>query len=380
MAIKKLTNEDVNRVITKITGKENADDGINAIANDLNSGDPVSEGFAKEHAKAIVTTLTPLLFRQYIEDLPDVTRMEKFVRQFFFDTVREGNGVQDIEPIMTGIKNGTTPINLSKFTVDGQVPIKQEVFNINLFTSGSTPSNQTFAPEAFCFEKEITIPETQYLEVFKEGNPEKLFNNLKQSIFNVFTLYMYDKCCKMLTESFSPHKTVNGDGTNAFECWSQDINNLILDMRNFNNFYNYENTSVLHEPESLKIICSQKTYSTLNSSLMSQLFNSANFDVNGMFGRENFWLLGNKINVPVDQSQAITVATDQYINDNTVIIVEPTILKWIQQYSNLSSTYFSTNFTIYYHHYTVLAMKHNPWAKAVKYTNANLNTQPDGAN
>lgn len=372
-------NQQIDDAIQSTTNMS-SEDTIRSIADGLNSDNEGVVANAKAMARAVITTLTPLLFYQYIQDLPELTPMERLVKMFYAGTYTQGNGYMDIVNLPTGAKNTTTPIDNNQWVPTAQTTSLIETYQINFFTSTSTPMNQTFAPEAFCFEKELTIPETQYLEVFKEGNPEKFFINLKKLVNDSFTLFMYDKIAKALTSTIAPAKTVQGSATNAFECWAKDINALIIDMMNYNSSYNYDGTSKYnHYCEKPYIICSQLTYETLTANLQSQLFNNAKFDNLDMFNRDRFMLLGNTITYG-DQSTAITTTANQYINDTTVILIEPNIIKWIQQFSGEASAYFPTNFTMYFKHYRVMAMKYTPWAKCVKYTNTKLNVSPNGGN
>ena len=132
----------------------------------------------------------------------------------------EGNGKQFIRQLPTGAKNTTTPINRNNFNPTEQTPNLIEQFQINLFTNTSTPQNPEFAPEAFCFQKEQTIPETEYYEVFRTGNPSKFFTNLRGFIYKSFILFMYDKLATMITtlDNYDAHSKIAGTGNNAFEC------------------------------------------------------------------------------------------------------------------------------------------------------------------
>lgn len=210
-------NQQIDDAIQSTTNMS-SEDTIRSIADGLNSGNEGVISNAKAMARAVITTLTPLLFYQYIQDLPELTPMERVVKMFYAGTYTQGNGYMDIVNLPTGAKNTTAPIDNNQWVPTAQTTSLIETYQINFFTNTSTPMNQQFAPEAFCFEKELTIPETQYLEVFKEGNPEKFFSNLKKLVNDSFTLFMYDKIAKALTSTIAPAKTVAGTGTNAFEC------------------------------------------------------------------------------------------------------------------------------------------------------------------
>lgn len=377
-------NKASNEILNKVAKDLNYNDGnemVEAIAEGLNSTNKADVATAKGAAKAVVQTLTPLLFDQYVNSITYSSKYGEFASRYFFKVVDEGYGTQIIQPLPVGPKNTTTPIDKNVFVPDAQTAKFIEQVQINIYTSTSTEANLQFAPEGFCSEIELTIPEYIYIPFFKSGNPEKYFSQLRKQIDETTGMVIFDKIAKMLTTSFNPQTSISGSATNSFECWTKEIFPAINQMCLPNIKYNYDNSSKYisaADKQTLKILMSVKTWTNLRTNLMSQLYRNDMFK-DGVLDENNVELLGYKLNLG-NGTQAITLEASEYIDDNTIIVYEPELIKWVRQYSATESQFFAKNFTIYYHHYETLAAKLMPWGKCFKYTNNNLNTNPDGAN
>lgn len=375
-------NDTLERV-AKTQNFNNANDMLEQISEGLKSNNGVDVASAKNAARTVLTTLTPLLFDQYVRELKYSNFYGDFVKQFFFKVVETGNGTQVINQLPVGPTNTTTPLNLSQWTPQQQSKKFVETQTINFFTNSSNPENQTFSSQGFCVELELTISETEYLAYFKNGNIEVFYQNLRKQIEETTILAIYDKIANLVTgTSFSPQKTITGTATNAFECWTKEIFPNIRQMCLPNVDYNYSPQSKCMEAplfKDVRIIMSPLTWTNLKTNIMSQLFHVDYFK-DGVLDEENIDVLGRKLTLG-NGTEAITLATSNYIDDNTIIVYEKgELLKWIRQYQGTASQFFASNFTNYYHHYEVLALDFMPWAKCFKYTNSSLNVNPNGAN
>lgn len=374
----KAANQIYNDVASKIRSGATGDDLVNEIAEGLNSNNPVDVANARSVAKAFTAQLTPLLFDQYVREIEYSGFYGKIVKRFFYKEVIVGNGTQIVQPLPVGPTNTTTPINLNNFVPTAQTPKFVDVWSLNFFTNTSTPTNQTFSSQGFCVESELTIPETEYLAYFREGNPEKYFAQLRKQVEETVILTVYDKIGNMLATNFNPQTVINGTATNSFECWTKEILPAISEMLIPNTKYNYSvSTKYFGEAkmENVHIYMSSKTWTNIKTYLMSQNYNVELFK-NKMLTDENVDVLGFKLNLG-NGTQAITLQSTQYLDDDTVIVGDDNLIRWIRQYQGTASQFFASNFTTYYKHYEVMAIDFLPWGKCFKYTNTNLNNNPN---
>ncbi|WP_300351384.1 hypothetical protein [Clostridium sp.] len=107
--------------------------------------------------------------------------------------------------------------------------------------------------------------------------------------------------------------------------------------------YNQSNTNLLAtEPKDLLVFASSKTIQTLQSGIKSQLFNVQFLDIKGLVDAENFINLGKKLTLGTT-SQKVTTENEEYVNDNTVIVIAKDAIKHFSQVDTVETQFFAEN-------------------------------------
>lgn len=343
---------------------------IEPIKAGLNSRDGVAKNLAVKEGRKVVAQLTQLLLRQELYTNKTHDYITKFVDMFDNGVVNEGNGkVYDFNNTM-----GVDTWNADIFIPDAFTSEDVDEFKITMYQS-----NGQLTTQGYQFKKPIVYQEKRWIPYFRAGNLSAFIQQLAASIDRAYYWYMYDKIARLITDnSKRPGKVINGTATNAFDAWSTEILPEIRKMTRLSKDYNYNqsNTNLLAtEPKDLLVFASSKTIQTLQSGIKSQLFNVQFLDIKGLVDAENFINLGKKLTLGTT-SQKVTTENEEYVNDNTVIVIAKDAIKHFSQVDTVETQFFAENLS-------TLIVKHKwgaidwlPWSQAFVYTNANLNTLP----
>lgn len=229
---------------------------------------------------------------------------------------------------------------------------------------------------------EIVYIEADLITYFINGQldvfiQEQILSQIEESM----RVYLYDFVMKMLIDTNNRGKNINGTATNAFDCWTTEIFPETKLMTMNSSKYNVDRqlTEAIDasSKDDLVLLCSSKTYTTLESNIRSQLFNSGKVNIYDYVGQvhvpnNKFSFNGNTIGI--EQNNSVDV---QYIPDNKVIIFDKkNYVRILTMLKVAGSQFYPTNLAMLKVLHLWLASGYLPWGKVMTYTNNNLNTSP----
>ena len=343
---------------------------IEPITSALNSDNENTRQLGVLNAKKVVEDLTTLMLRQEIFANKTSSYMTNFLSYFDDGMVNEGNGklydFNNATGVDTWNKNSFIPTAFTTTDVDE--------FSIVMYGANGTLSDQGYQ-----FKKPQVYSEKNWIPYFRAGNLSGFIAQLHSLIEHSWNLFIYDKLIRKITDTNKkPAKQITGTATNAFDCWATEILPAIREMTTDSVDFNYNSASKVlmsTSPEDLIVVASAKTIQTLQSGIKSQLFNAKFLDIKGLVDTENFFNPGKKLTIG-DNSTRITNTTENYINDNTVIVLSKKSIKHFKQVQNVGVQGFADNMSTLIVKHVWGAMDWLPWGQAFIYTNNNLNTLP----
>lgn len=349
-------------------GKSSISEVIKPIQDGLNSDDIAIQDLARNQARLTVENLSRLILRQEIFTNPEANYINSFVNKFRDGVVNEGNGKLYDFNNATGVETWAA----NKFIPDGLTTTNVDEFKIEMYDAGGALSAQGYQ-----FKKPITFIEKNWIPYFRAGNLIGFIAQLQANMEKAWNYFMFDKLARKITTA-TYNKTVAGNAQNAFDAWALEILPTIRNMTTLSAEFNQktgQTNLMLSNPKDLIIIASSKTIQTLESGIKSQLFNAKFLDIKGILDESNFTNLGNQITVG-DTTQAVSVSTTPYVNDNTIYVIHKDAIKHFTQVDRVETQFFAHNLstTIVMHKWGALDFL--PWGQCFKYTNNNLNTLP----
>lgn len=213
------------------------------------------------------------------------------------------------------------------------------------------------------------------LSVFIE---EQILSQIQQSM----ELFLYDYVMTKLVDTeavtnghAARGKVMTGTGQNLFEC----IVELITEIKSMlNNSSKYNVDLKLTEAidasktEDLILLVSPKIKAMFESEIITQLFNSANIELNKHFGQIH--VPNNKFDFTGD---TIKTLDTNYISDDKLIIIDrKNYLRILTMLKTPGGDYYPTNMANLQvlHHW--LAAGYLPWGKVLTYKSNNLTVSP----
>lgn len=342
---------------------------ITTKANDLmNSNDPVQSRMGRAIAQKTVEELLALCLQQEIIDSPLPNYMN-LAEKVFDGFIREGNSKEYVVDLPTG----TTTYLEENFVPDEQTLQQVENYFIQIYDSKKQLNNK-----AYQFQKEQTLPVQEWLPYFKKNELNKFITLKQQSLNNAYKIYIYNKLCEIISDK-TKGKVVEGQATNLFDA-ILEVAPEIDKMYQYNSEYNNEQTSKLcYAPneEDILIFTSTKVRSKLINGIKTQLFNAELVGSSKKtFNYDNLKFLGSKI-VQTDQKTVISDSKTEWIDDQTIIVLDISRIKNIIQLDESPVQFFAKNNTHYLTKLVWGAIDILPWCKKLVYKNANLLTMPN---
>lgn len=363
----KKQNKQIADDLAKSKGHDDFKDYANDVKEKLNSP---NKSIVKATEKSLVNDLGQLLqlcLYQVIENNPDTEYMN-FVDLFDDGEIAEGNSKEYIATKMTGadtfVKEQFIPLKVSKKSIESHV--------IQMYDA-----NGKLNSKAYQFKKPITIQEVEYIKYFKKGAMNEFLTNLTEQLQKTYSIYKFEKSMNLIT-SLTPQKTVVGTADNMFDAFTNEVFPLIRKMKFINTDYNYNNSSkFIHNSKlsNLIILMSSNNIQKLESGIKTQLFNAQLLGVEGEIKAADFLSAGNKITFG-DSDTDISVSTDEYLDDNTIIVLDRNAIKHVNQVKLSESQAWGENLTVQLNLHIWGALDILPWGKMFKYTNANLSVLP----
>ena len=380
------SQSDINKEIAletaKARGYESTSDMMDEIRGQLNSDNPQTRAIGEESARATVESLLALCLKQVFmtESLPGM--YSDLVGKTDAGVMTAGN----TKTYTVNNPTGITTYEKTAFIPTGLTTKDLNQFALNMY---SNPATKQLSKWAYKFMKQQTLEIQEWLPFFKEGTLNTFISQIQKDIQDVYTLYMYAKVCEIITSESNQDtdttqkisgKVVNGNATNLFEAWIEVLQHFNF-MTQYNKDYNADqsnNHMYAANPEDLLIFVSNKTLTTTRNGILSQVFNAEVMGAEAKQLRpENLKTLGKKIVVGQNsEGTTLTNTEDEWINDQTIIIVDISRIKHIVQFDQAGAQFFQKNVVHYLSKNVWGAIAMLPWCKKLIYKNSNLRIVP----
>lgn len=365
----KETNKEVAAAYAKSKGRNS----IGEITREANammaSENPAERAIGKTIAQQTVQDLLLLCLRQEIMDnpLPDYMNLTERV---FDGWMTEGNQKEYVADIDTGVSSySNTP-----FVPNAQTMQKLEQWTLQIYTKNG--SNQpTLSPQAYQFKKEQTLPVNEWLPYFKKNALNEYITKKQQSLNRAYKIFIYNKLCELIVAENG--KVIQGQANNLYDALLElapEIDGMLF----YNYKYNKEQQSKLAYSANSKdilIFTSRKVRSAIINGIKAQSFNAQFVGTSDRtYTYENVKCLGDK--VTQTNQETINTVGDEWINDNTIIVVDISRIKHIIQIDENATQGFAANLTEYLAKHVWGVIDIMPWCKKIVYKNNNLRMIP----
>lgn len=375
-------NKEIALETAKARGYNSTSDMMGEIRAQLNSDNPQTRALGEEAARGTVEQLLALCLKQVfmVESLPAM----------YQDLVgRTNDGVMHAGNTKAyDVKNptGITTYERTAFIPTG-LPTKDiDQFALNMY---SNPATKKLSKWAYKFMKQQTLEVQEWLPFFKEGTLNTFISQLQKELQDVYTLYMYAKVCEIITSESNTDsdttqkisgKIVNGTANNLFEAWIEVLYHFNF-MTQYNKDYNADQSNphmYAAEPDDLLIFVSNKVLTTTRNGILSQTYNAQIMGAESkQLKPENLRTLGKKILISENsENTVLTNSPDEWIDDNTIIIVDISRIKHLVQFDQAGAQFFQKNVVNYISKNVWGAIAMLPWCKKLIYKNNNLTIAP----
>ena len=351
-------------------GNQDAQSYINDLRADVRSGSPRAISNLQDLVNLIVITYNEATLLQ--------PNMKEFINQFI-DKPRDDNG------------NGRRYIK--------HFPRVPEDYNAGQFmpTGTTTPQFKVefikfkndqgqLAPMSVQKKYQIVYIQSDLITYFINSQlrtfiEEQILGQIQQAM----EIYLYDYVMTKLVDTeavgsgTNQHaqrgKVITSQKANLFECMVELITE-VKKMKQNSSDYNVDQTLTAaidaSKTEDLILLVSPKVKAMFETEIITQLFNSANIQLDKHFGQ---------IHVPnrkfVLTGQTATVATDSYMPDNKLIVIDrKNYLRILTMLKVPGGDYYPINMANLQvlHHW--LAAGYLPWGKVLTYKSNNLTVSP----
>ena len=365
----KETNKEVAAAYAKSKGRNS----IGEITQEANammaSENPAERAIGKAIAQQTVQDLLLLCLRQEIMDnpLPDYMNLTERV---FDGWMTEGNQKEYVADIDTGVSTySNTP-----FVPSAQTIQKLEQWTLQIYTK-QTGGQVQLSPQAYQFKKEQTLPVNEWLPYFKKNALNEYITKKQQSLNRAYKIFIYNKLCELIVAENG--KVIQGQANNLYDALLElapEIDGMLM----YNHEYNKEQQSKLaytSKAEDILIFTSKKVRSAIMNGVKAQVFN-ANFigTSERTYTYDNVKCLGNRV-TQGDQT-AINTVGNEWLDDNTIIVVDISRIKHIIQIDENATQGFAANLTEYLAKHVWGVIDIMPWCKKIVYKNSNLRSIP----
>ena len=365
----KETNKEVAAAYAKSKGRSSIGDITREANAMMASENPAERAIGKAIAQQTVQDLLLLCLRQEIMDnpLPDYMNLTERV---FDGWMTEGNQKEYVADIDTGVSSySNTP-----FVPSTQSIQKLEQWTLQIYTK--QPGGQVqLSPQAYQFKKEQTLPVNEWLPYFKKNALNEYITKKQQSLNRAYKIFIYNKLCELIVAENG--KVINGTATNLYDALLElapEIDGMLF----YNYKYNKEQQSKLAYAANSKdilIFTSRKVRSAIMNGIKSQSFNAQLVGTSERtYTYENVKCLGDKVTQTTQD--AINTVGDEWINDNTIIVVDISRIKHIIQVDENATQGFAANLTEYLAKHVWGVIDIMPWCKKIVYKNSNLRMIP----
>ena len=365
----KETNKEVAAAYAKSKGRNSIGDITREANAMMASENPAERAIGKAIAQQTVQDLLLLCLRQEIMDnpLPDYMNLTERV---FDGWMTEGNQKEYVADLDTG----TSTYSNEPFVPEHQTMQKLEKWTLQIYTKQG--ASVQLSPQAYQFKKEQTLPVNEWLPYFKKNALNEYITKKQQSVNRAYKMFIYNKLCTLITRE-TDGKVNNGTSSNLYDALLE-LATEIDGMLFYNYKYNADQSTKLPYAANSKdilIFTSRKVRSAIMNGVKAQVFN-ANFigTSERTYTYENVKCLGNRV-TQTDQATINEVGAE-WIDDNTIIVVDISRIKHIIQVDENATQGFAANLTEYLAKHVWGVIDIMPWCKKIVYKNTNLRSIP----
>lgn len=363
----KIKNKEIADTYAKIKGVEDINEITDKARNMINSKDTTTKAMGVRIAQETITDLAQLILYQEIESL-SLPYEYDLVERTNDGYIENGNAKEYIVDIPTG---NTTYVP-TNFNPDKQTLKALNKYIIQMYDAGGALNSK-----AFQYLKELTLVEAQWMPYFISGKLNEYMNILRGVIYKNLKIFLSNKLFNLITTT-NYKKTISGSANNMFDSLVSEVIPNINKMLQLNSEYNVVESQVVDTAriEDIIVVMSNKNKALIENGIKTQLFNA---ELLGPWGKllkpDNIVCLGNKINM-TDQDTAIVDSGTEWVDDNTIIVLDISKIKTLYQVNKTASNFYARNLTTYIALHVWGAMDILPWGKGFKYTNINLSKLP----
>ena len=347
-------------------GNQDAQSYVNDLKADVRAGSPRAISRLQDLVNLIVIT--------YNEATLLKPNMKEFINQFI-DEPRDDNG--NGRRYIKHFPKVPTNYEIGKFIPTGTSTPQFKVEFIKF-----KESDGSLAPMSVQKKYEIVYIQSELITYFINSQlrtfiEEQILGQIQQSMEIFLYDYVMTKLVNTEPGNSQPNrgKIFTGTGNNLFECIVELITQ-VKDMLQNSNTYNVDQTLTeaidASKNEDLILLVSPKVKAMFETEVITQLFNSANIELNKHFGQihvpnRKFTLTGNTVGVEAAS----------YMPDNKLIVIDrKNYLRILTMLKVPGGDYYPINMANLQvlHHW--LAAGYLPWGKVLTYKSSNLTVSP----
>ena len=347
-------------------GNQDAQSYVNDLKADVRAGSPRAISRLQDLVNLIVIT--------YNEATLLKPNMKEFINQFI-DEPRDDNG--NGRRYIKHFPKVPTNYEIGKFIPTGTSTPQFKVEFIKF-----KESDGSLAPMSVQKKYEIVYIQSELITYFINSQlrtfiEEQILGQIQQSMEIFLYDYVMTKLVNTEPGNSQPNrgKIFTGTGNNLFECIVELITQ-VKDMLQNSNTYNVDQTLTeaidASKTEDLILLVSPKVKAMFETEIITQLFNSANIELNKHFGQihvpnRKFTLTGNTVGVEAAS----------YMPDNKLIVIDrKNYLRILTMLKVPGGDYYPINMANLQvlHHW--LAAGYLPWGKVLTYKSSNLTVSP----
>ena len=367
MSNKKTTIQIANDLASE-SGAKNAVEYIDSLKGDVNSKSTARSASAKAAALDFTQKLLRLVLFQEIKSEFNLTKY-KWIDRFDDERIEAGDGKEYIKNLLTGVDAyvDTNP------SADAKV--------IRLYDD-----NGTLNKYGFKALKPLTIVESKWFPYFMSGKLMQFIDEqvdiMKKSMFfykyTIFTKLFKDLIGDSDTNKIS--KRITGKATNILSAFVNEIFPEIENMQYFNKDFARDATKNTQYPnvnnrEDLLMIMNRNTLNKFKNGAMSNELNNRLINFNDVLPLEN--IIGTGADITVGAStDNITVADTELVPEDTVVVINKNLFKYLWFVEISDSQKFVQNMSIQFVHHLWGVFGQLDWEGAFVYKNENLKTLP----
>lgn len=376
----KHTTEQIGNEVAQEMGYENAVEFINETKAKVRSASKATAQAGKAAALDFTSKLLSLVLYQEIKSEYNLGKYT-WIDKFDDERIEAGDGKQYIKNLLTGVDS----YDVNKFVPDNATPPSADAKVIRLYKNDGTLD--TYGFQAL---KPLTIIESAWFPYFMSGKLMQFIDSqidiMRKSMF-LYKYAMFSKFFKDLTAATQDNtktgiisKRVIGTATNILSCFVNDIFPMVEDMQYFNNEYSRDATKNAQYPninnrDDLLLIMNRKTLGRFKNGALSNQLNNKLVDFNNVLPLENIIGTGKDITVGTSGDN-VSVADTELIPENTVVIINKNLIKYLWFVEVTDSQKFVQNLSMQFVHHLWGVFGQLDWEGAVVYTNDNLLALP----